>query len=78
MSEQWIAVIVIIVSTLLNAAYFLPIVYAAFFRQAADEESGHYAEAPLPIVIALCLTALATLALFIMPNIPLELSQLLV
>lgn len=77
-TEQWIAVIVIIISTLLNAAYFLPIVYAAFFRQPTDDESGHYAEAPLPIVIMLCLTALATLILFFLPGIPLQLSQLLV
>ncbi len=77
-TEQWIAVIVIIISTLLNAAYFLPIVYVAFFRQAADGESGQYAEAPLPIVITLCLTALATLILFLLPGIPLQLSQLLV
>jgi len=77
-TEQWIAVTVIIISTLLNAAYFLPIVYAAFFRQAADDESGHYTEAPLPIVITLCLTALATLVLFLLPGIPLQLSQSLV
>ncbi|TDJ16772.1 MAG: hypothetical protein E2O62_06150 [Gammaproteobacteria bacterium] len=68
----------IIISTLLNAAYFLPIIYAAFFRQPAYGESGHYAEAPLPIVITLCLTALATLVLFFMPGIPLQLSQSLV
>ena len=77
-TEQWIAVIVIIISTLLNAAYFLPIIYAAFFRQPAYGESGHYAEAPLPIVITLCLTALATLVLFLLPGIPLQLSQSLV
>ncbi len=29
---QWVAVGVIVVSTLLNAGYFLPIVYRAFFR----------------------------------------------
>ena len=33
-AEQTFAVAVIVLSTLLNAAYFLPIVYAAFFREA--------------------------------------------
>ena len=31
-AEQWVAVGVIVVSTLLTAGYFLPIVYRAFFR----------------------------------------------
>ena len=77
-SEHWIAVIVIIISTLFNAAYFLPIVYAAFFKQAAEGEANTYVEAPLPIVIALSVTAMATLVLFFIPGIPLELSQLLI
>ena len=77
-AEHWIAVIAIIISTLLNAAYFLPIVYAAFFKQAAEGEPNTYAEAPLPIVIALSVTAMATLVLFFIPGIPLELSQLLI
>lgn len=77
-AEQWIAVITIILSTLLNAAYFLPIVYVAFFKQAAEGEAKVYAEAPLPILIALCVTAIMTLVMFFMPGIPLELSQLLI
>lgn len=80
-SDLMIAVAVIIGSTLLNAAYFLPIIYAAFFR---DEDPHHdeahhhnadHGEAPLPIVIALCITASMTVGLFFMPDIPLGLAQ---
>ena len=35
-TANWIAVGVIIVSTLLNAGYFLPIVFRAFFREPAE------------------------------------------
>ena len=34
-------VIILLVSALLNAAYFLPIIYIAFFRWEGDEEEGH-------------------------------------
>ncbi|MBT7667499.1 MAG: monovalent cation/H+ antiporter subunit D family protein, partial [Rhodospirillaceae bacterium] len=40
--EQWFAVAVILGSTLLNAAYFLPIVYAAFLKPEAP--NGHEGE----------------------------------
>jgi multicomponent Na+:H+ antiporter subunit D len=36
-----IYVVILLVSALLNAAYFLPIIYIAFFRWEGDEEEGH-------------------------------------
>lgn len=69
---QWAAVAVIAVSTLLNAGYFLPIVYRAFFRPAAGEAHG---EAPRTMVGALLLTAVATVALFFFPDVPLLLAR---
>ncbi len=76
---QWLAVAVIFASTLLNAAYFLPIIYSAFFRTPDESEAAsHHGEAPLPIVIALTLTAAGTVALFIFPGVALALSRLLV
>ena len=64
-SGQYIALAVIVVSTLLNAAYFLPIVHAAFFRAPdAHDEHGHHGEAPWPMVLALTITAAATVSLF--------------
>ncbi len=78
-TEQVIAVAALIISTLLNAAYFMPIVYAAFFK---PEDNGHglaeHGEAPLPIVLALSITALFTLLIFFFPDIPLSLVQQMV
>jgi multicomponent Na+:H+ antiporter subunit D len=59
-------------SALLNAAYFLPIVHAAFFRPAQGAAHG---EAPLPMVLALCATAALTVGLFFYPQIPLALAR---
>ena len=71
---QWIAVAVIVGSTLLNAGYFLPIVYRAFFR-APDVAQMAHGEAPLPMVIALTATAIGTVLLFFLPDVPLALAR---
>jgi multicomponent Na+:H+ antiporter subunit D len=81
--EQWFAVVIIIASTLLNAAYFLPIIYAAFLKPEADDGHSHgpgqgHGEAPLPIVLALVTTASATILLFLFPGPALELAGMLV
>jgi multicomponent Na+:H+ antiporter subunit D len=67
-ADQWFAVGVLIASTVLNAAYFLPIIYVAFFHapeESTKEDEHHHGrfEAPLPIVIALCITAAMTVVL---------------
>ena len=79
-ADKMAAVAVIFVSTLLNAAYFLPIVYAAFCRKpdnpgGGDHPEAEHGEAPLPIVIALTVTAAGTLLLFFLPQLPLDLAQ---
>jgi multicomponent Na+:H+ antiporter subunit D len=77
---QWLAVGVIILSTLLNAAYFLPIVVSAFFREPDhNPHPGHdaHAEAPWPIVLALTATSVGTIGLFCLPGIPLALSNMM-
>ncbi len=77
--EQWFAVAIILGSTLLNAAYFLPVVYAAFLKPEVPDSHGHeHGEAPLPIVLALTTTAAATILLFLFPGLALELANLLV
>ncbi len=72
-AENLVAVFTIIASTVLNAAYFLPILYMVWFER---EEKGatEHGEAPLAAVLALCLTALLTLAFFLFngPVIELE------
>jgi multicomponent Na+:H+ antiporter subunit D len=75
---HWPAVAVIAASTLLNAAYFAPIVYRAFLLPPAREPRGHaHGEAPLPMLIALVATAAATIALFFVPDVPLALARAL-
>ena len=79
LAEQWFAVCVILLSTLLNAAYFLPILHRAFFRPLSAEASAHpHGEAPLLMVAALTMTAAATVALFFFPDVPLALARQLV
>jgi len=69
-AESKFAIAVLCTSTLLNAAYFLPIVYRAFFRKPPepDDPDHDHGEAPLPIVIALSGTAIATVLLFMFPD----------
>ncbi len=77
-AQHWLAVAVIAVSTLLNAGYFLPIVYRAFFVAPSVGDHGHdhpHGEAPLPMVLALCATAAATVLLFFLPDVPLALAR---
>jgi multicomponent Na+:H+ antiporter subunit D len=74
LTENWFVITVLVLSTLLNAGYFLPIVYRAFFKPAPPPEvdaHGHahdHGEAPWPIVVAVAGTALLTVALFFRPD----------
>ncbi len=69
--------VVLALSTVLNASYFLPIVYRAFFRKPEGDTSG-MKEAPAIMVVSLVITALGTLALFFRPGIFLELARITV
>ena len=76
-TEQWFAVGVLSVCTLLNAGYFLPVIVRAFLRE-PDEASADHGEAPLPIVIALTITAVLTVLLFLFPTTPLALAKAMI
>ena len=61
--------VVLLASTLLNAAYFAPVVYGAFFGKPSTADAHHhYGEAPLAMLIPLCLTALISVGIGIYPN----------
>lgn len=78
-SGQYAVLAVLIISTLLNAAYFLPIVYAAFFRKPDEADATHaHGEAPWPMVLALTVTAAMTFLLFFVSDPLLQLVQQLV
>ena len=70
--------LVIFASTVLNAAYFVPIVYNAFMKPEDVKPRHEHGEAPWPVVLALSLTAAGSIALFFYPDVPLALAQQLV
>ncbi len=62
---------------LLNAAYFLPVVYRAFFRPFPVASASH-GEAPWVMVGALTVTAMLTVLMFLAPELPLALARSIV
>ncbi|WP_339860351.1 monovalent cation/H+ antiporter subunit D family protein [Paremcibacter congregatus] len=78
--DSMFALMVIMASTLLNAAYFLPIIYRAFFRPpvVVKGETDDHGEAPWPIVLALVATASLTILIFFVHAPLLALAEALV
>jgi len=73
-ADNYVAIFTIITSTVLNAAYFLPIVFIAWFGRETEGAGPDHGEAPLPIIIALTTTAALTILFFLFngPVIALE------
>ncbi len=71
-AEQIPLLVVLLTSSFLNAAYFLPIVYQAFFGTPDDDDPYYQTEGiqegPLFSVAALGLTAIASIFLFFYPQ----------
>lgn len=63
-TDNYFVLIVLILSTALNAAYFLPIIFNAFFKAEDVTPVKDHSEAPANMVIALCVTASLTLLFF--------------
>ena len=77
-AKQYVLVGILIVSSLLNIAYLIPIVIKAFFEQPSEEDKvDGIAEAPLACVIPLCCTALGCVALFAFPGFLHSLARLI-
>ena len=78
-ADQWVMLVVLLVSSLLNAAYFLPIVYRAFFCTPEESmfEEG-MKEAPMWCVVPLVLTAAASVFLFFYPQPFFRLARIMV
>lgn len=70
-------VFTLVASTVLNAAYFLPVIYRAWWRPEAVPAKDH-GEAPWPMVLALTITAGLTLAFFLFNQPVLDLESQLV
>jgi multicomponent Na+:H+ antiporter subunit D len=68
-ADRMVMLVVLLASSLLNAVYFLPIVYRAFFCTAEEcGFSNEFREAPAWCVVPLSLTAVASIALFFYPQ----------
>ena len=80
-SDKLIIVAVLMISSLLNIAYLLPIPIKAFFKTQAKESKpwawSDTKEAPLPILIALGVTSFGCLALFFYPQPLIDLINLI-
>ncbi len=64
-SDNLLAIGTLVISTALNAAYFLPIVFMAWFAQEERESGPDHGEAPLLVVAALTCTAALTIGFFV-------------
>lgn len=76
-ADQIAMLVVLLVSSLLNAAYFLPIVYKAFF--CTPEQSmfeNKVQEAPMWCVVPLVITAIVSIGLFFYPDLFLNLAEM--
>jgi multicomponent Na+:H+ antiporter subunit D len=74
--DQMVLIAVLLISSLLNAAYFFPIVYRGFLMPAPEGESEGIKEAPIFCLVPLSVTALVSLALFFYPDILLKLARM--
>jgi multicomponent Na+:H+ antiporter subunit D len=74
--QQLLLIAVLLTSSLLNAAYFLPIVYRGFFAATPEGEGEGFKEAPLLCIVPLSLTALASLEMFFFPDMFIKLIRL--
>jgi len=85
-ANQFPIIIVLAASTILNACYFMPIVYAAFFKEpATNPDPNHHKhenshkklhEAPTLMVVPLVLTAIGALIMFFAPTFFLDLTRI--
>lgn len=78
-SGQMVFLFVLLASSLLNAAYFLPIVYKAFF--CTDDEAmfeKKVDEVPIWCLVPLCITATCSVILFFCPQPFLQLAKITV
>lgn len=67
-AEKWTIMAVLMLSSLLNIAYLLPIPLQSFFSGEEEQGSVKIKEAPLPSLVALLFTAVGCIILFFFPQ----------
>jgi len=66
-NNSMLLLVLLLTSSLLNAGYFLPVIYQAFFRKYAAEDA-HLTEAKPAMVVPLAVTAVITVLLGLFPG----------
>lgn len=77
MDAQQVGILLILIaSTVLNAAYFVPVVYTAFFGKLSHHDQEHlHGEAHPSMVIPLCITAVISIIIGFYPDLFLNLAK---
>ena len=73
-----VLVAVLMLSTLLNIAYLMPVPIRAFFGSSASKDGARLREAPWPCLVSIAVTVIMCVALFFSPTLVLELAGRLV
>jgi multicomponent Na+:H+ antiporter subunit D len=76
-AHQIPVIVVLLASIVLNAWYFLPIVYAAFFKKPDPGEPTGRKEAPAFMLVPLMVTAAGALVLLFWPSLVFELAGMI-
>jgi multicomponent Na+:H+ antiporter subunit D len=74
-NDNYFVLAVLVIATGLNAAYFLPIIFRAFFAAEDRAPKREHGEAPWPMVAALTTTAALTILFFLFNGPVVELEQ---
>jgi multicomponent Na+:H+ antiporter subunit D len=76
-SKEWVLVILII-SAILNASYFVPIFIRAYFKHEKDDGHGSHKmqEASLLMVVPLLITGIMTIIIFFYPHLFINLAKM--
>ncbi|NOZ76239.1 MAG: monovalent cation/H+ antiporter subunit D family protein [Euryarchaeota archaeon] len=69
---------VLLASAILNAGYFFPVIYTAFFKPLPEGEEPGFKEAPMFCVVPLSITAIGTIVFLFYPGVFLELARMAV
>jgi multicomponent Na+:H+ antiporter subunit D len=67
-THQLIFLFVILTSAMLDVAFFFPIIYNGYFKKPLPDVATKIDEAPMMMVIPLCMTALLSIIFGILPN----------
>ncbi len=77
-THQLVLLATLLISSLLNIAYLLPIPLRAFFAKGNDDQAPGIQEAPLLSLVAISITAVMCVALFFFPQFWYELASMAV